>query len=71
MEIAMFPRRFTIRLTLATAVLLAGTSSACNDRTLISAPDVASSPRLDKKRDPNPSTTVARAAIVRRTKALK
>ena len=67
----MFPRRFTIRLTLATAVLLAGTSSACNDRTLISAPDVASTPRLDRKRDPNPSTTVASASIVRRTKALQ
>jgi hypothetical protein len=69
-EIAMLPRRFTIRLTFATAILLAGTSSACNDRTLISAPDGTATNRFDLKPLPQTHQVVASAAIVRRTKPL-
>jgi hypothetical protein len=66
----MFPRRFTIRLTFATAILLAGTSSACNDRTLISAPDGTASNRFDLRQIAQTHQVVASAAIVRRTKPL-
>lgn len=66
----MFPRRFTIRLTFVTAVLVAGTSSACNDLTLMSAPQGPATSRLEKPHE-TPHIAGANVPIVRRTTPLR
>ena len=66
----MFTRRFTRQLTLLAALLFAGTSSACNDRTLLSAPDAPATAKLGLKRGVGARSAVASAPIVRRTRLL-
>ena len=67
----MFIRRLTTRLTLLTAVFLAGAASACNDPTLLSAPESPNAARLDAKHAGKLSGTVVKAAVLRRAKALE
>lgn len=73
----MLHRRLSFRLTLASAIVLVGTSSACNDRALV-APESLAAPQEIRRSDGavgapvavKPSITIVRAAIVRRTQPL-